>query len=60
MLMDRDAILTASELISGEDFYQKAYGTIFDTVVEIFNEDIFRGVITNRLYRSNSKKKDNH
>ena len=38
MLMDRDAILTASELISGEDFYQKAYGTIFDTVVEIFNE----------------------
>lgn len=38
MLMDRDAILTASELIGGEDFYQKAYGTIFDTVVEIFNE----------------------
>lgn len=38
MLMDRDAILTASELISGEDFYQKAYGTIFDTVVGIFNE----------------------
>ncbi len=38
MLMDRDAILTSSEIISGDDFYQKAYGVIFDTVVEIYNE----------------------
>lgn len=38
MLMDRDAILTSSEIISGEDFYQKAYGIVFDAVVEIFNE----------------------
>ena len=38
MLMDRDAILTSSELISGDDFYQKAYGVIFDVIVEIFNE----------------------
>lgn len=38
MLMDKDAILTCSELISGEDFYQKAYGVIFDAVVEIYNE----------------------
>lgn len=38
MLMDRDAILTASEIISGEDFYQSAYGVIFDAVVEIYNE----------------------
>ena len=38
MLMDKDAILTCSELISGEDFYQKAYGVIFDVIVEIFNE----------------------
>ena len=30
MLMDKDAILTASELISGQDFYQSAYGVIFD------------------------------
>lgn len=29
-------------------------------VLEFLNEDIFRGVITDRLYRSNSKKKDNH
>lgn len=28
--------------------------------LEFFNEDIFRGIITDSLYRSNSKKKDNH
>lgn len=40
MLMDNDkeAILSASEIISGQDFYQAAYGTIFDTMVELFNE----------------------
>lgn len=38
MLMDKDAILTASEIISGQDFYQSAYGVIFDSIVEMFNE----------------------
>ncbi|MCQ2507497.1 MAG: replicative DNA helicase [Dorea sp.] len=38
MLMDKEAIMTASELISGADFYQKAYGVVFDTMVELFNE----------------------
>ena len=38
MLMDKDAILTASEIISGQDFYQTAYGIIFDSMVELFNE----------------------
>ena len=38
MLMDKDAILTASEIISGQDFYQTAYGVIFDSMVELFNE----------------------
>ena len=38
MLMDRDAILSASEIISGQDFYQSAYGVVFDAVVEMFNE----------------------
>ena len=28
--------------------------------LEFLNEDIFRGVITDSLYHSNSKKKDNH
>ena len=38
MLMDKDAILEASEVISGQDFYQNAYGVIFETIVEMFNE----------------------
>ena len=38
MLMDRDAITTASEIISGNDFCQSAYGVIFDAMVELFNE----------------------
>ena len=38
MLMDKDAILTASEIISGQDFYQTSYGVIFDSMVELFNE----------------------
>ena len=38
MLMDKDAILTASEIIGGQDFYQNAYGVIFDAIVEMFNE----------------------
>ena len=38
MLMDRDAITTSSEIICGDDLYQTAYGVIFDSVVELFNE----------------------
>ncbi|HBA46917.1 MAG TPA: replicative DNA helicase [Lachnospiraceae bacterium] len=35
MLMDSDAIVTASELLSGEDFYNKQYGILFDTICEL-------------------------
>ena len=38
MLMDKDAIMTASETISKEDFYQVSYGIIFESMVELFNE----------------------
>ena len=38
MLMDKDAIMTASEIISGKDFYQTSYGVIFESMVELFNE----------------------
>ncbi|MBR5943336.1 MAG: replicative DNA helicase [Lachnospiraceae bacterium] len=37
MIMDRDAILTASEIITGDDFYNKQYGVIFDTMTELYN-----------------------
>lgn len=35
MLIDREAIISASELISGEDFYNKQYGVLFDTMQEL-------------------------
>ena len=35
MIMDREAIVVASELISGDDFYNKQYGILFDTMVEL-------------------------
>lgn len=38
MLMDKDAILTAAEIISGSDFYQASYGVVFESMVELFNE----------------------
>ena len=38
MLMDKDAIMTAAELISKEDFYQTPYGIVFESMVELFNE----------------------
>lgn len=51
MLMDREAIMAASEIISGEDFYQKQYGILFDNMVELFNEGKAVDLITlqNRL-----------
>lgn len=38
MLMDRDAIIAASELLTGADFYQHQYGVMFDSIVELYNE----------------------
>lgn len=38
MIMSRDAIVEASEIITGADFYQKQYGIIFETMVELHDE----------------------
>ena len=35
MIMDREAIVVASELISSEDFYNKQYGALFETMCEL-------------------------
>ena len=37
MIMDAEAIVLASEIISGDDFYNKQYGIVFDTMVELHN-----------------------
>ena len=38
MLMNKDAVMVASEMLTGDDFYQTAYGILFDAVVELFKE----------------------
>lgn len=38
MIMDRDAVLAASEILHSGDFYEHQYGIIFDAIVELFNE----------------------
>ncbi len=38
MLMDREAIITASEMITADDFYQHQYGIMFEAMIELFNE----------------------
>ena len=38
MLMDREAIITASEIVTADDFYQHQYGVMYESMVELFNE----------------------
>ena len=37
MLRDKDAVITASELLLPEDFYQKQYSLMFDAMLQLFN-----------------------
>ena len=39
MLMDAEAIVTASEIIGSDDFYQRQYGILFDVMTELYGED---------------------
>ena len=38
MLLDREAVVAASEILHGDDFYSKQYGVIFDAMVELHTE----------------------
>ncbi|MFG6384796.1 MAG: replicative DNA helicase [Lachnospiraceae bacterium] len=55
MIMDREAIILASETLVREDFYHQQYGVLFETMVELFNEEQPVDVITlqNRLREKN-------
>ncbi len=46
MIMDRDAIVVASELISGEDFYNKQYGILFETMRELNDKGLPVDLVT--------------
>ncbi len=55
MLMGREAIETASEILSGDDFYQHQYGLVFEAIVELYNEGKAVDLITlqDRLRQKN-------
>ena len=38
MIMSKDAIVEASEMITGADFYQQQYGVVFEAMVELHDE----------------------
>ncbi|MCD7865633.1 MAG: replicative DNA helicase [Clostridiales bacterium] len=51
MLMDRDAMLTASEMLTRDDFYHQQYGLLFETITELYSSGSAVDLITlqNRL-----------
>ena len=38
MIMDKDAIVTAMEILLKEDFYHQQYGILFDAMIELYSE----------------------
>jgi replicative DNA helicase len=38
MIMDKDAIVTAMEMLVKDDFYHQQYGVLFETMVELYSE----------------------
>ncbi|MGN0293342.1 MAG: replicative DNA helicase [Lachnospiraceae bacterium] len=51
MLMDRDAVISASEILTGDDFYNRQYGVVFECMVELVNqgEPVDMVTVQNRL-----------
>ena len=38
MIMDSDAVMAASEILTAEDFYGNQYGILFQAMVELFTD----------------------
>lgn len=38
MIVDKDAIVAASEILVKEDFYHQQYGVLFEAIVELYND----------------------
>lgn len=38
MMMNREAIMIASEILNGDEFYRQQMGIVFDSMVELYNE----------------------
>lgn len=52
MISDKDAIVTATELLTSDDFYGKQNGIIFDAIVELYD----RGSVTDVIPLQNKLK----
>lgn len=46
MLVERDAIITASEMLRADDFYKEAHRQIFSTIQKLNNDNVEADVIT--------------
>ncbi len=46
MIMDKQAIVTASEMLTAEDFYHKQYGVMFKTMVDMNNSGRTVDIVT--------------
>lgn len=46
MIMDREAISSAMEILNAEDFYEKRLGVFFDVIVQLFNEGVEADLVT--------------
>lgn len=46
MMMDKDAILVSSEILSAEDFYQGQYGELFTALVELYRSGVATDLVT--------------
>ena len=55
MLMDKDAVIVALDMISSEDFYSRQYAVLYETMLELFNEgkEMDLVVIQDRLREKN-------
>ena len=46
ILMDPEVVITAAEMITGDDFYLKEHGVIFDTMVSMYNNKVTLDYVT--------------
>ena len=46
ILIDPEVAITAAEMITGDDFYLKEHGVIFDTMINMYNNKITLDFVT--------------
>lgn len=46
MIMDRDAIVTSMEILQSDDFYQRQFGVIFESIIELYEASVPVDLVT--------------